>query len=646
MSAGVLLCDTLEKPHGLFNSWVKRYYVLTEDCLHRFRRANGDMFFGKEIAHYSLRQIQQLKVDGRCFTFDFRLKSGKNLRRKIRTASQSAAEKWVELIQKAKDKAKGRSGNAAAGTGYRRKVSTLTSKDDDLSGDYTGLLSPVQFGRTDVLLPSPFTLTIQHSDGSVASKGNSLVPDEELCVGAVLRSSVLVVTDEIGRSARLPLQPVFKKRRNKSEHTLKMEEDEEDEEDGSDGAAGGPANHSPEDGIETCKLQLRFDGDRRVSKYKDDTPAGGLTLSALAVSAVAVVACCIMLATSRQDLTGTSGVVATCMVVGTALLGGLVFLDGLRSRSAEGPADEWRILYVALLDDSGKLLERNRRNQNGDASGPPQGDWNFEDMMDTLYTKRPYEIEDNLADVPSQVATPQRWLNAEPKDARLARLRWRYTTEFRRRFGLNVILDTPHRNFDVIKALWPNYYYGISKDGQHPVFYDTPAGIKLKEIRNLGLTDEDLIFHYLWITEFLWQKVMKGDDMSSCVTIYNLKGLDSSVIMGDKKKLIQKCMKLFEQHYPEKTFKVYILNGPWWFNRIAWPIVTSIANKQTLEKIKSMPSANEKFQQSVREIVAEDNIPPSFGGSNPAPLSESAVSYVQHPAHHRFGRSVSARNAS
>ena len=49
-------------------------------------------------------------------------------------------------------------------------------------------------------------MRIQQSDGSTASKGNSLVPDEELCVGAVLNDSVLVVEDHTtGRSVRLAL---------------------------------------------------------------------------------------------------------------------------------------------------------------------------------------------------------------------------------------------------------------------------------------------------------------------------------------------------------------------------------------------------------------------------------------------------------
>ena len=67
---GVLRCGTLQKPHGPLGKWANRYYVLTEDCLHRFARANSDMFFGKEIAHYDLECIMNVKPKKQLIIFD------------------------------------------------------------------------------------------------------------------------------------------------------------------------------------------------------------------------------------------------------------------------------------------------------------------------------------------------------------------------------------------------------------------------------------------------------------------------------------------------------------------------------------------------------------------------------------------------
>ena len=68
--------------------------------------------------------------------------------------------------------------------------------------------------------------------------------------------------------------------------------------------------------------------------------------------------------------------------------------------------------------------------------------------------------------------------------------------------------------------------------------------------------------------------------------MYNCLGLDKSLFFGEKKKLLSKTMKIMEQHYPERTFKIKILNAPGWFNWIAWPIVTKLANAATLSKGK------------------------------------------------------------
>ena len=68
-----------------------------------------------------------------------------------------------------------------------------------VTGDFSGLV----FGRSATVLPSPFRLTVSMADGQ-SSKGNSLVPDEELCVGTVEKDHVFVVETEDGGSGRVP----------------------------------------------------------------------------------------------------------------------------------------------------------------------------------------------------------------------------------------------------------------------------------------------------------------------------------------------------------------------------------------------------------------------------------------------------------
>ena len=497
--------------------------------------------------------------------------------------------------------------------------------------------SPLQFGASNanggLHLPSPFSLRIQQSDGSTASKGNSLVPDEELCVGAVLNASILVVEDTSGRSVRLALSELANI--NKVERKLKLTRDNKEIKSTSDEGK----SRSVDDEITHVTLRIRFDNDRRgrlvgsSSSGHDNGESldsaddhGRIHLMTLGLSVLVVVASSVFLMSTSEELQGPVGIWATCMVVGTAILGFLAFMDGHKIRTStkangSNGNDVWRIMYVALLDDSGEIAEHNKKKIEN-----KQGVWDFTRMMEVLGYKNPTERPELMAHIPVDKETPQRWLNCEKGNPNLARKRWAYTTKFRKNFGFNNILDKPHPLYNVIKQNWDCSYYGRDKTGKHPIFYDKPAGVNMKRFRELGITDADLVYHYVWITEFAYKHLCdNSDDMASCITIYDLKGLDRSLFFGEKKKLLQKTMKIMEQHYPERTFKIRILNGPGWFNWIAWPIVTSIANKQTLEKIKSYGSDFKKFAAEIAQYVELSRVPQEFGGENPLALKESQV---------------------
>ena len=131
---------------------------------------------------------------------------------------------------------------------------------------------------------------------------------------------------------------------------------------------------------------------------------------------------------------------------------------------------------------------------------------------------------------------------------------------------------------------------------------------------------------FLSVLEYCYKYLADNTgDMASCMTVYDLKGLDKSLFFGAKKALLKKTMKIMEQHYPERSHKMYILNGPGWFNWLAWPMATQMASQQTLEKVKNFGSNFEKFTEDLVKYVDKDQIPEHFGGSNPLPLAQSVV---------------------
>ena len=285
---------------------------------------------------------------------------------------------------------------------------------------------------------------------------------------------------------------------------------------------------------------------------------------------------------------------------------------------APAAAGDLPVAAAAAGGDAGGVGEEGK----GDDGRPPAV-WDYEAICRFLEIKNPQENPENLAAIPDDVPTPRRWLNAEPKDPVKARWRWKLTTKFRERFDIPRILEIPHTKYELIKPHFNCYYYNKAKNGC-PIFIDGPGEHDLDRMKELGVTEGDVIFHYMWMTEYLWQRIGDpADDELKTVTIYNLKGLGVFTFKGQLKACITRVMKIMEQHYPEKTHKIFITNGPGWFNWIAWPIIRTLANKQTLDKIKNFSTPNAAFQAAVGEVIDLANLPKLFGGTSDAGLEDS-----------------------
>ena len=132
---------------------VKRYYVLTEDCLHRFARQGSDTFFGKEIAHYDLEYINNPRISKSSIHFSVVLDGHNGSERRIRCPTINSAEQWLAAITKAqnhlkvkrRDSLDGREKRSSNTNSGRKKYARRPS----ITGDYQAMMqnSPLQFGK-------------------------------------------------------------------------------------------------------------------------------------------------------------------------------------------------------------------------------------------------------------------------------------------------------------------------------------------------------------------------------------------------------------------------------------------------------------------------------------------------------------------
>ena len=588
-TVSVIKTGILEKPHGAFGSWVGRYYVLTEDALCRFHRKADDDFFGKQIAKYILTDVENVLLkqdDKRVIHVDV----AKHGQRVLRAKTIAEATKWKGAITAAVNRAIMEQKTQNPNVMRRRRTVT---------GDFSGLV----FGRSAAVLPSPFRLTVSMSDGQ-SSKGNSLVPDEELCVGIVEESHVFVIETEDGGTGRVPAR--YFKDKSKVEYVMEISYDDDGNE--------AEIKTSNEDGTDSfgrlleCKLRFRW---KNMTDGVQGAKFHGLLKIIVPSLAIAYATHILRQASAFQ---GNEILMAILLVFGF----GFIWASGAIKdlfRKAEEPI---RVCYVALLDDDGEIGRRNAQKRK---ELPPIFD--ADKILESLHDDR--EDPANQARISVNVPTPQRWLNCEPGDPRLARVRWKFTTKWREDQCIDRILEIPHTKYERMKPIFQNFYFSVDKSGLHPVYIERPAQLEIGNLKKAGLSIGDFIFHYLWITEYIWEIKFQGDQNAKTLQILDLKGLSITLVRGKTFEVIKKMIKLFGMHWPERSFKAFIVNAPFWFNGI-WGVVKQFVNKRTVEKFRVFSSSSDsKFHKELLNYVDAENLPVQYGGSNPCKLDEAPL---------------------
>lgn len=118
---------------------------------------------------------------------------------------------------------------------------------------------------------------------------------------------------------------------------------------------------------------------------------------------------------------------------------------------------------------------------------------------------------------------PLRFLRAGKGNVEEGVRRYEATLAWRRDQKIDTILREPEPAFDLIKQHYPHFLCGKGKNGE-PIFMEQPPKTNLKALREGGVTLESLLRHYLRVTEFQWQYVIR-DDLQHSIYIIDLDGM-------------------------------------------------------------------------------------------------------------------------
>ncbi|KAJ0405314.1 hypothetical protein P43SY_001073 [Pythium insidiosum] len=229
------------------------------------------------------------------------------------------------------------------------------------------------------------------------------------------------------------------------------------------------------------------------------------------------------------------------------------------------------------------------------------------------------EVEEQDHDIESMnsPSSEKEPADAEKGDEEKGRQRYENTLQWRKELDIDNLLIKPHQTFETIKKYYPQYFHGRSKSGS-PVYYEQPGKIDLAGLKREGLSIEDLLHHYMYITEYLW-RVIEPSDTGRSVTVLDVSGIGMSDLGGEVLDFIKRASAFTGAHYPERSAHIFIINIPGWFNMI-WRMIKPLIDPVTREKIHMLKGS--AILKELETLIDADDIPSDLGGHMPVTFED------------------------
>ena len=196
-------------------------------------------------------------------------------------------------------------------------------------------------------------------------------------------------------------------------------------------------------------------------------------------------------------------------------------------------------------------------------------------------------------------------------DIKEARRRWDITRHWREAEGINGILQEPQPNFSLIKSMYPHYNCGAGKTG-HRIFWERPGEFQPQQLAARGIKTDELVRHWLFCTEYQWEVMCKGDQTAKSIAVIDAKNVTMTDLAGNNMEYIKKTVGIANQHYPERSYVIFIVNAPF-FASLGWKLVKPLVHENTQQKVRILSSS--ETLKGLLEHIDIDQIPEYYGGN-------------------------------
>jgi CRAL/TRIO domain len=240
--------------------------------------------------------------------------------------------------------------------------------------------------------------------------------------------------------------------------------------------------------------------------------------------------------------------------------------------------------------------------------------------IDDISEKLPYHFSlyqpgDGSDGDPDRI--PQRYLSMQKGNRPAAMAALNATLNWRQTNSIDTLLQQPHANFDIFKAVSAHFFLGRDATG-HVAFLQRPAldsGALLRLAKtNPCLNIQEMLLHFAYVLEYLWNVLdppdIKSNESSdnnirSMTSIIDLTGLDLSIIrQRELLGFVKQFVLMTSTHYPQRSYKTLVVNAPSWFQQI-YRIISPLLRESTKEKILILRRSHHQVEV-LREVLGED----------------------------------------
>ena len=268
-----------------------------------------------------------------------------------------------------------------------------------------------------------------------------------------------------------------------------------------------------------------------------------------------------------------------------------------------GAIDPDDVTGRTILNDTGASSSSLR---GGDVDRPEK--IAFSDKQNLFFSL--FQRGDGSEDDPDGI--PDRFLRMQNNHRDHAKKALHETLQWREEHNIDEILLQSQRNFDICKEVFPHYFVGRD-ESQHVVFVQRPPLIDLDKAKKNGLTSDELLMHYVFVNEWLWQIAESDKPLGTMTSVIDLKGLNLGLARRrDILAFLKQFVTTMDSHYPQRAHKTILLNAPRWFN-VIYKMISPLLRESTKSKIEIYGNGK-KQDKALRAIVGDQTelLPKSF----------------------------------